>query len=74
MDTNLDAITFLEAYKTMCGEYNCTSECPIKQLLDKHDIEVCDDAFIYLYPSEVVGAVIEWLRQKHPSKAKKAGA
>lgn len=56
----MDAVEFLQQYKLMCGQYNCTGECPIKQLLDKYGVDICDDAFIYLHPEEVVEAVLRW--------------
>ena len=56
----MDAVEFLQQYKLMCGQYNCTDGCPIKQLRDKHGVDTCDDAFIYLHPEEVVKAVLRW--------------
>lgn len=56
----MDAVEFLKQYKLMCGHYECDKGCPIKKLLDKHGVETCDDAFIYLHPEEVVHAVEEW--------------
>ena len=52
----------------MCGQNNGMCEpkdCPIRVLLDRHRIETCDDAFIYLHPEEVVEAVAEW-SNTHP--------
>lgn len=61
----MDAVEFLQQYKLMCGHYNCSDECPIKQLLSKYtESDVCDDAFIYLHPEEVVEAVLEWTKRK----------
>lgn len=62
----MDAVRFLQEYKRMCGQNNGTcKDCPIRALLDRHRIEVCDDAFIYLHPEEVVNAVSEW-SNTHP--------
>ena len=61
----MDAVEFLRQYKLMCGQYNCSDKCPIKQLLNKcTGTDVCDDAFIYLHPEEVVDAVLEWTKRK----------
>lgn len=56
----MDAVEFLQQYKSMCGQYNCADGCPIKQLRNNYDVDVCDDAFIYLHPEEVVEAVLRW--------------
>ena len=56
----MDAVEFLKAYKLMCGQYNCSDDCPIFKLRKKHGIDVCDDAFIYLHPEEIVSVVKEW--------------
>ena len=64
----MDAIIFLQEYKRMCGQNNGRCEpmdCQIRVLLDRHRIETCDDAFIYLHPVEVVEAIAEW-SNTHP--------
>ena len=60
----MDAVEFLAQYKLMCGHYNCNDDCPIKRIRDRHMIEICDDAFIYLHPEEVVEAVQKWSERK----------
>lgn len=67
----MDAVEFLEQYKLMCGHHNRWNKCkgcPIKPLLDRHRIEFCDDAFIYLHPEEVVIAVQEWSNRNGKEK------
>ena len=58
----MDAVEFLRAYKLRCGQFNCSKDCPILKLREQHEVEVCDDAFIYLHPDEVVSAVEKWAR------------
>ena len=60
----MDAIRFLEVYKHMCGQDNGScKECPLKTLMKKHSIDVCDDMFIATNPHEIVPIIEKWAEE-----------